>query len=255
MKDMQSIVPLMLSLWAPIVMRPSPLRVAIALLLCLASTPGLAFTDAELVDGFRRTVFGSEYPSWGWQSNIVKKFVKPVSVYVDDRSRERRGDEVAGFVRSLPTLVGGLKIHVVARPAEANFRVFVVDRKDYRSVVAREVYNRPTSSFAPGRCLVRVLSTSNGIIRSDAVIVADEGDFLFRRCTVEEVLQGLGPVNDDRTLSQSVFNDSSRHATFTSFDRHLVNMLYDPRVHPGMSVTEVERVLPTVAEEVRARLK
>ena len=65
------------------------------------------------------------------------------------------------------------------------------------------------------------------------MIVADEGDFLFRRCMVEEVLQGLGPVNDDRTLSQSVFNDRSPHSTFTSFDRHLVNMLYDPRVAPG----------------------
>ena len=88
--------------------------------------------------------------------------------------------------------------------------------------MAREVYRRPTSSFAPGKCLVRVVSTSAGIIRSDAVIVADEGDFLFRRCTVEEVLQGLGPVNDDRDAlgerlqRQLAPHDASRASTGTS---------------------------------------
>jgi Protein of unknown function (DUF2927) len=250
-KDMRGILILM----ALTLTRRSPLCFAAALLLSLASTPTPAFTDAELVDGFRRTVFGSEYPSWGWQADIVKKFVNPVRVYVDDRSREQRGDEVARFVRSLPGLVDGLNMHIVASPSEANFRVFVVDRKDYRNVVVREVYGRQTSTFAPGRCLVRVVSTAQGIVRSDAVIVADEGDSVFHRCTVEEVLQGLGPINDDRTLDESVFNDSSRHTTFTRFDRHLVNMLYDTRVRPGMSEAEVGRVLPAVAAAVRARLK
>ncbi len=238
-----------------ILMRASPLRLALVFLSLLAATPSLAFNDAALVDGFKRTVFGSEYPSWGWQAGIVKKFVKPVRVYVDDRSTAGRGDEVRSFVRSLPGAIDGLKIGLVAKPGEANFRVFVIDRRDYRRVVAEEIYGRPTSSFAPGKCLVRVVSMRNGIARADAVIVADEGDFLFRRCTVEEVLQGLGPVNDDRTLAESVFNDTSRHATFTSFDRHLLNMLYDPRIRPGMSKREVARVLPTVAADVQARLR
>ena len=99
--------------------------------------------------------------------------------------------------------------------------------------MAREVYGRPTSTFAPGKCLVRVVSTSAGISRSDAVIVADEGEFLFHRCMVEEILQGLGPVNDDRSLGESVFNDMSRHATFTDFDRHILNMLYHPADRAG----------------------
>jgi hypothetical protein len=71
---------------------------------------------------------------------------------------------------------------------------------------------------------------------------------------VEEVLQGLGPVNDNRSLDESVFNDRSRHSSFTSFDRHILNMLYDPRVEPGMTKMEVSRVLPEVAAEVQARL-
>ncbi len=238
-----------------VTVRHSSIRHAFALLVCLAATPSLAFTDADLADGFKRTVFGSEYPSWGWQSNIVKKFTQPVRVYVDDRSRARRGGEVASFVRSLPTLIVGLDIRLVAAPEKANFRVFVVDRRDYRAIVTREVYGRPASHFAPGKCLVRLVSSTGEIIRSDAVIVADEGEVLLRRCTVEEVLQGLGPVNDDRTLSESVFNDYSGHTTFTSFDRYLLNMLYDPRIRPGMSKDEAAQMLPAVLAKVRARLR
>lgn len=219
----------------------------------LASVPARAFGEAELIDGFERVVFGSEYPTFGWQAYRVKKFAAPVRVHVDDRSADRRGEDVIRFLRSLPELIRGLDLRVADDASGANYRVFVVDRAAYRDVVAREVYGRAASSFAPGRCLVRVIATRAGISRADAVIVADEGDYLFRRCMVEEILQGLGPVNDDRALAESVFNDRSRHSTFTRFDRCLLNMLYHPLVRPGMSRRQVQRVLPDVAADVLSR--
>lgn len=235
-------------------MRFVPTALLLTCLAFLPVAPAKAFSDADLIDGFMRTVFGSEYAVWGLQANVVKKFDRPVRLYVDDRSSTRRGGEVADFARSLPGLIDGLEVIVVDRPFEANYRVFVVDRADYTRTVSREVYGRPASAYAPGKCLVRVVSGGGGISRADAVIVANEEDFLFRRCMVEEVLQGLGPLNDDPTLGESVFNDRSLHATFTSFDRHILNMLYHPAVRPGMSRDEVKDILPMVAAEVRARL-
>ena len=99
--------------------------------------------------------------------------------------------------------------------------------------------------------MVRVVSDSSGISQSAAVIVSDEGDFLFRRCMVEEILQGLGPMNDDPSLSHSVFNDKSRHSRFTSFDRMLLNMLYDSRIKPGMRPDVVRPMLPSIVRTVR----
>jgi hypothetical protein len=235
-------------------MRLPSIRLLIALIVALQATPSRAYSDAELIDGFTRTIFGSEYATWGWQASLVKKFAGPVRVYIDDRSNAGRRADVRRFLRSLPRLISGLQLSVVDSPAEANFRVFVLNRPAYRGVVTGEIYGRPSSSFAPGRCLVRVVSSRYGIERSDAVIVADEGEFLFQRCMVEEILQGLGAVNDDPTLADSVFNDASRASTFTSFDRHILNMLYHPLVLPGMTKMEVRRVLPAVAAEVRARL-
>jgi hypothetical protein len=52
----------------------------------------------------------------------------------------------------------------------------------------------------------------------------------------------------------SVFNDVSLQSVFTSFDRHILNMLYHPLIEAGMTKAEAQRVLPEVAAEVNARL-
>jgi len=228
--------------------------ISAAALSTLGAGPARAqsYSDAQLIDAFGRTVFGGEYASWN--SRAVKKFTGPVRFYVEDRSGLGRRAEAERFIRTLPQAIAGLEATLVDDPRRANFRVLIIRRGEYRQVVAREVFGRPRSDFAPGKCLVRLVTGTRGIIRSDAVLVADEGEFLFRRCLVEETLQGLGPVNDDETLADSVFNDASRHSNFTRHDRHILNMLYDPRVRAGMSREEAEAVLPLVVRDVHRRL-
>jgi len=75
-------------------MRLAPITLLTFLLVALSATPGRAFTDVELIDGFMRTVFGSEFPAWNGQAGIVKKYARTVRVFVDDRSKARRGAEV-----------------------------------------------------------------------------------------------------------------------------------------------------------------
>ena len=231
------------------------------LLLCLAlpafsgsTAPSAAapytFSTEELIDGFMKTVFGLEYRSWSWQPYLVKKYTGPVRFYVHNLAAKNRKPMVYRFIEQMGTGVRGLSTIVVPTPAEANFHVYVVDRSQYRDVVRRHIYKDPTADV-PGRCLVRVVSDRRGISQSAAVIVSDEGDFLFRRCLVEELLQGLGPMNDDTSLSHSVFNDRSRHSRFTTFDRLLLNMLYHPSIRPGMSPEQVQPLLPGIVRQVR----
>ncbi|MFK7793139.1 MAG: DUF2927 domain-containing protein [Devosiaceae bacterium] len=219
--------------------------------------PALAqsnFSDDALFDGFHRTVFGLEYDSGGRGASVVKKFSEPVRLYIDHRARIDRRRAVTRFVRSVNQAVRGLDLRVVDNPLEANFTVYVVDRQQYAQVIQDDVYNSSRAAVR-GRCMVRVLTGNGGISQAQAVIVSDEGDFLFNRCLVEEVLQGLGPLNDDPTLSASVFNDSSQHARFMLHDRFVLNMLYHPRVQPGMSRDQVNSVLRTVLADVRGHVR
>jgi Protein of unknown function (DUF2927). len=213
----------------------------------------IGFSDDELLDGFQKTVFGVEYGGVA-AGGAVKKFTGAVRVRVVNLADKDRQREIAGFVSRLPRLVRGLDIRM-ARPGEnPNFTVYVVDRDDYIATVRSDVLGS-THGAAPGQCLVRVYPGSVGIVRSTAVIVSDEGDKLFRRCMVEEILQGLGPMNDNAALYASVFNDRSRHTRFMPFDRAVVSMLYDRRIRPGMTRTEVGSLLPHVLADVRRSVR
>ncbi|MBO6755179.1 MAG: DUF2927 domain-containing protein [Roseibium sp.] len=208
------------------------------------------FTTNELLDGFQKTVFGLEYRAWSWRPYLVKKYTVPVRFYVHNLARQDRRPVVHKFIRDIGRKIQGLQTDFAPSSDGANFEVYVVDRTQYADVVRRDIYKNPRADV-PGRCLVRVVSGRKGIKRSAAVIVSDEGEFLFRRCLVEEILQGLGPMNDDAKLTHSVFNDTSRHSRFTVFDQILMNMLYDPRIKPGMSARQIETILPLVARDAR----
>jgi hypothetical protein len=211
------------------------------------------FSDDELVDGFQKTVFGVEYGG-AVAGSSVKKFEDTVKLHVVNLADKDRQREIAGFVSRLPRLVKGLDIRM-ARPGEnPNFTVYVVDRADYVDTVRSDVL-ASTHGAAPGQCMVRVYPSSLGIVRSTAVIVSDEGDSLFRRCMVEEILQGLGPLNDNAALYASVFNDRSQHDRFMPFDRAVVSMLYDRRIRPGMTRTEVGTLLPRILADVRRSVR
>ena len=84
------------------------------------------------------------------------------------------------------------------------------------------------------------------------ILVADAGDFVFYDCVYEELLQALGPINDDTTVPWTMFNDDVQMGFFGLYDQFLLNILYDPRIRPGMTRAEVEALLPEVLPAVRA---
>jgi hypothetical protein len=49
-----------------------------------------------------------------------------------------------------------------------------------------------------------------------------------------------------------MFNDSVQMGFFDVYDQYLVNILYDPRVRPGMMKREVDALLPDIFPTVRA---
>ncbi|MEM6849053.1 MAG: DUF2927 domain-containing protein, partial [Pseudomonadota bacterium] len=97
-------------------------------------------------------------------------------------------------------------------------------------------------------------SRRSGIERAKIFLVVDEGFLRFWHCVVEEVAQSLGPANDSPRLPDSIFNDHSSVNTLLVFDWFILNMLYDPRIRPGMTENEVVPLLPNVIADARARL-
>jgi hypothetical protein len=89
------------------------------------------------------------------------------------------------------------------------------------------------------------------ITRSDVILAVDVREFVFRDCAYEEILQALGPINDDDSVPWTMFNDDVQMGFFGIYDQYLLNILYDPRLRPGMTRAEVKALLPEVLPVVR----
>ena len=235
------------------VIRASVKLAVIALIFAIAGGPARAASNDELMRGFNLTVFGAEFAPFGIQSHYIRKFSVPVRFTIINLAKRDRTATVARFIHSLNGSIHGLKTSTTRNPALANFNVYVVDQADYVKVARQQVYKRSTAHI-PGKCLVRSVFSRNGIIRSDAVVVSDGGEALFKRCMIEEILQGLGPLNEHPSLKESMFNDRSRHTSFTRFDRIILNMLYDRRIRNGASIGSVQEILPAVLADAKRRV-
>jgi hypothetical protein len=216
-----------------------------------------SFTDAEIVDGFLKTAFGAEYHLAG-RVDRIRKFDGPVRVFADTDRADRKA-QLAKVVADIGTRVQHLDIAMTATAEAANVRVKLVrDRDLYRTIAsfygaekAREI----RTSLDP-QCLSGFRKNDNfEIEHSDVILTVDNGDFTFLDCAYEELLQSLGPINDTASVPWTMFNDNVSMGYFDVYDQYILNLLYDPRIKPGMTVLEVRSVLPEVLIDVRSWVK
>ena len=213
------------------------------------------FTDAEIIDGFFKVTFGAEFHVAGGVDRI-RKYEGPIRVYVDNHARPDRSSQVAGVVADIKKRIRDFDIAMTAKRDEAQVVVSLVRDRDLAHAI-RTLYGidrarRIQRSLEP-QCLSGFRKDENSrILHSDVLIVADAGDFVFYDCIFEELLQSLGPINDDTTVPWTMFNDDVQMGFFDLYDQYLLNILYDPRIRAGMTRAEVEAVLPEVLPSVRA---
>ena len=86
--------------------------------------------------------------------------------------------------------------------------------------------------------------------RAFAVIRAEHPDLLRLSCLHEEIAQGLGLPNDSPSARPSIFNDNDEFALLTRQDELMLRMLYDPRLRPGMSLSDARPIIAAMAAEL-----
>jgi hypothetical protein len=211
------------------------------------------FTDAEIADGFFKTVFGAELRLRG-RTDVVRKYDGPVRVYVDSRAKPDRRDEVAKMVADIRARVDHLDIAMTDDRDAANVLVTLVRDRDLAGTV-RTMYGRSKArqiNRLDPQCLSGFRKDDTfRIVQSNVVLVVDAGDFTFYDCAYEELLQALGPVNDT-SLPWTMFNDDVDKGFFDVYDQYILNILYHPRIRPGMTRRDVRALLPEIMPDVRA---
>ena len=213
------------------------------------------FTDAEIIDGFFKVTFGAEFHVAGGVDRI-RKYDGPVRVYIDNRATPDRTAQVGIAIADIRSRVRNLDITMTDKREAANMIVSLVNDRDLARMI-RAIYGidraRRIQKTLEPQCLSGFRKDEGSrILRSDVIITADVGDFVFFDCVYEELLQALGPINDDTTVPWTMFNDDVQMGFFDLYDQYLLNILYDAHIQPGMTRTEVQALLPTVLPAVRA---
>ena len=107
----------------------------------------------------------------------------------------------------------------------------------------------PAMQGSPWFGLVVAAGTPAEVMRSKASLT---GQYLSGALEIAELLQSLGPINDTATVPWTMFNDDVQMGFFDVYDQYILNILYDPRVRPGMTRREVTAALPGILPSVPA---
>jgi hypothetical protein len=213
------------------------------------------FTNDEIRDGFFKIAFGAEL-QLGAAVERVRKFDEPVRIFVDSKGVPDRRLEIAAIVADIGAHVNHLDVAITNDREAANFTVTLVANRDLRRTIrSRYGSSRATrieQSLSP-QCLSGIGKDKRfRIRRAEVILPVDAGEFTFYDCAYEELLQALGAINDDRSVPWTMFNDDVQMGFFDVYDQYLLNILYDPRVRPGMTKQEVSGLLPEVLQTAGA---
>jgi hypothetical protein len=213
------------------------------------------FTDAEIFNGFFKTTFGAEMRIAG-RVDGIRKYDVPVRVFVENRAKPDRRTQVQNVVADIKAHVEHLDIAVVPDRADANVVVRLLNERDFapalRTAFGKDRARTIQKSLEP-RCLSGFSKDAElRIVHSDVFVVANLGEFVFYDCIYEELLQSLGPINDTDKVPWTMFNDRVSMGFFDVYDQYILNILYHPRVRPGMSSQQVRALLPEIMPDVRA---
>jgi hypothetical protein len=213
------------------------------------------FTNEEIRDGFFKIAFGAEL-QLDTPAERVRKFDEPVRIFVIRTGGPDRRSEIEAVVADIRAHVNHLDVAVTNNRREANFLVRLVpERKVDRTIRALYGNDRAKQiqqSLNPV-CLSGIGKDERfRIRRAEVILPVDAKEFTFYDCAYEELLQALGAINDDRSVPWTMFNDDVQMGFFDVYDQYLLNILYDPRIRPGMTKDEVNAILPEVLSTARA---
>jgi hypothetical protein len=212
-----------------------------------------SFSNDEIAGGFFKTAFHAEL-QFDRRAERIRKFDEPIRAFIDGGSPERNA-AIAAIVADIAARVKHLDLAVTSDRSKANVVVMLVPQHDFAETIRTRYGEKQAKQIQQSlhpECLSGIAKDrSYRIRRAEVILPADAEEFRFYDCAYEELLQSLGLINDDGSVPWTMFNDDVQMGFFDVYDQYLVNILYDPRVRPGMTKGEVSKLLPDVLPTVR----
>jgi len=206
------------------------------------------FTAAELERGFMALAFGSDLRI-GARPRGIRRFNHAIRAEIVpggsvDRAAAMRA-VLEDYARQVPSL------HLsVASAGDSDVQVRLIDEKDFNAALEAAFGARIARTFiarTDPQCMTSVKSNAAGdIVHAISFIIVDKGDDVFLDCAYHELLHAFGLSNHDQRNIWTTLNQNRMVGYLTVYDRDLLDILYDPRIRPGMPPRAARTVLPVV---------
>ena len=228
------------------------------------------FTDRMVTDNFMQIALFDEHPSGSslaranpepiglrrWKGPVRLGLIQGNSVAPEDIDWQR--DQLRSYANRLARVTG----HPISYTSQnANFHVLVMDDDERRvsGPLMRQLLpriddgtiNRIETMPRTVQCLVVAFFEpgSQDYTNAFAILRTEHPRESWRSCLHEEVAQGLGLPNDSNLARPSIFNEDEEFALLTSHDEVLLQILYDPRLKPGVMAEEARPIVARIAAE------
>ena len=229
------------------------------------------FGTRQLVDNFIHVALYDEYSNRGGTfvaaqtASRLRRWEVPVRMSVEFGPSvpmaQRRADRAA--ISAYAGKLARASPHPVqVTPTGGNFNILVLNEDERRAAGPRLQQLVPGIDRASLQAITDLAPTTFCVVfafsegaapnysRAVAVIRGEHPDPLRLSCIHEELAQGMGLANDYPRARPSIFNDDEEFALLTRHDELLLQILYDPRLRPGMTEAEARPIVEQIAAEL-----
>jgi hypothetical protein len=215
------------------------------------------YDAATLAENFRRIAFFQTPDDRTRQAKRLTKWEGPIRFALYGNDLTRKDALTVGDLMNRASYLTDLAVYPDSKTP--NFMIFILSPGDeIRDLpptiegsvaadldqLARYAWDCSVHAYTAG-------PNDSEITTAVVYVRAAVKDFYRMACLHEEIFQGLGLFADDETVRPSIFNDDEEFALLTEHDEHLVRILYDKRLRPGMTAEEAMPLASSIARTLR----
>lgn len=195
---------------------------------------GLSVEDAIIY--FNEVCLDAEVVNAG-DATLVQKWTQPIYYWLDGGLTRDDYAVLSDFLLLLNDIEGFPGIYIARDLGQANMHIYFCDRDKMLNIMG--------NSFAGDDGAVTFWYDGNNVIYNENICIRTDLDQTVRNSVIlEEIYNGLGPVQDTSLRSDSIcYSGYSTPQELTDTDLLILKLLYHPDIQCGMNTEECAAVI------------
>ncbi len=196
--------------------------------------PGISVEDVIL--WFNEVVLDAEVTTGDGDATLVQKWDSPIRYYVEGETTDKDDAVFENFISQLNEINGFPGFLKAENAIVADLNIYYCPFDEFESHLNIDL------GYVDGA--VRFWYRNNVIYNATICYRTDINQFVRNSVILEEIYNGLGPVQDTVLRPDSIiFSEYSEPQQLTEVDWLILKLLYHPDIKCGMNASQCEQII------------